>query len=272
MGSSLVCAKTKPKTNINITNTDYETFCKNLDNYLKNTRHKELITNIDSEHNKVYNTKNNFEKNSNIEINYDKENLVGQSNKNSNEENQKFEKYLQTNELTLSNLKEVFNKNNLLKISLELLSANQQAKIKNINHTNLFNSVTFPRILNDANNKDSIPVIETTDFSEKTNFRIVYNKNMQDLMNNLFFPDEFKMPHRNTVSFTANSISFRDLPVPTSQLNITTSNIGPHIMEISNLYNMNFNTQPNQTNDDLILKRRASNFTNFNKKIKNYYI
>ncbi len=156
------------------------------------------------------------------------------------------------------------NLNNILNISLELISKNLQSNIKNIIHTNLLNSVTYPRIQYD-NNKDTNPLMETTEISEKTNFKIIYNKNMQDIMNNIFFPENKIFFQRNTINFSLNSISFRDLPLPLTQLNVTTSNI----MEVSNLNNLNFNTQPNE---ELILKRRSSNTGNFNRKIKNYYL
>lgn len=279
MGSAAVCAKTKPK-NMTTNKNEHKTFNRNLDDYLKTGRNKKSLSlNYKDKNNPIY-SPNNI-KNLSNEINngddiYDnKDNLVFQAKPpltNKNEENENFNKYLKTGKLPASNLTEILNANNLLKISLDLLTANQQAKIKNINHINLFNCVTFPRILNDINLKDSVQVIETTEISEKTNFRIVYNKNMQDTMNNLFFPEEFKMQQRNTINFTANSISFRDLPLPLSQLNVTTSNINGmtgNIMEISNLNNLNFNTQPN---DDMTLKRKTSNFTNFNRKVKNYYL
>ena len=279
MGSAAICAKTKPK-NIANRNNEYQIFSKNLDDYLKSGRNEILTTKTNKERNNplsVTNYNNNLgnEFDNADEIYENKDNIVSQPKPAATlkiEEKEKFNLFLKTGKLTASNLTETLNTDNLLKISLELLSGNQQTKIKSINHINLFNCVTFPRILNDINLKDSVHLIETTEISEKTNFRIIYNKNMQDIMNNLFFPEEFKMQQRNTINFTSHSISFRDLPVPLTQLNVTTSNINGNpgqMMEISNLNNLNFNTQPN---DDLIVKRRASNFTNFNRKIKNYIL
>lgn len=274
MGSAAVCAKTKTKSTNKLSN-EYETFSKHLDRYLKSERIKKLPTNIDKDKHSIIN----FDKN--LENDYDskddiyefKDNLVCQPKKviDRIDEKKNFETFLKTGKLQSSNLSDCLNLDNLMKISLDLISNDQQAKIKNINHINIMNCVTFPRILNDIIFKNNLQGFETTEISEKTNFRIIYNKSMQDIMNNLFFPEEYKMHQRNTINFTMNSISFRDLPVPVTQLNVTTSNIngGQQIMEISNLNNLNFNTQPN---DDFILKRRASNFTNFNQKIKNYYL
>ena len=275
MGSAAVCAKTRPKRTANINN-EYEIFSKNLDKYLKSVRNKNLLLNIDKNGKnpktiRIENLVNDCD--SKNEISDFKDNLVFQpkSDKKKNQERENFYSFLKTGKLPSSNLNGSLNLNNLLQISLELLSADQQTKIKNINHFNLLDCVTFPRILNDVNLIENVQGIETTEISEKTNFRIIYNKNMQDIMNNLFFPEEFKMQQRNTMNFTMNSISFRDLPLPLTQLNVTTSNIngGQHIMEISNLNNINFNTQPNE---DFFLKGRASNFTNFNRKIKNYFL
>jgi hypothetical protein len=275
MGSAAVCAKTWPKSSTNINN-EYEIFSKNLDKYLKSGRNKNLLLNIDKNDknpktSRIENLGNYCD--SKDEISDFKDNLVFQpkSDKKKNQDIEIFYSFLKTGKLPSSNLNESLNLNNLLKISLELISADQQTKIKNINHFNLLNCVTFPRIVNDVNLIENVQGIETTEISEKTNFRIIYNKNMQDIMNNLFFPEEFKMQQRNTMNFTMNSISFRDLPLPLTQLNVTTSNIngGQHIMEISNLNNINFNTQPNE---DFFLKGRASNFTNFNRKIKNYFL
>jgi len=278
MGSAAICSKTNQKNNYH-NNNKFKIFSKSLNNYLKSGRNKKLLTNVTKDKNNIFSPRNNNnlsnELNNGNETNEYIDNLVFQPQPGTavrNEVKEKFNSYLKTGKLPASNLTETLNANNLLKISFELLSANQQAKIKSINHINLFNCVTFPRILNDINIKDSVQVIEKTEISEKTNFRIIYNKNMHDKMNNLFFPEEFIMQQRNTINFSANSISFRDLPVPSTQLNVTTSYIngGPgHMMEISNLNNLNFNTQPN---DDLFMKRRANNFTNFNRKIKNYFM
>jgi len=278
MGSALVCSKIKRK---KITNQKivYDIFCKNLDDYLKNARNKQLITNLDSEQNKIFNTKNNTNKNSDCESDLiECEKLVFLSKKRLEPQNkdEKLQNFLKTGKLPRSKVKETFNLQNLQNITLEMLSIAQQAKIKSVNNTNLLNCVSFPKIQNELIMKENTAEIDLTDISEKTNFRIVYNKNMQDVMNNLFFPNEYKssFPQRNTINFTANSISFRDLPVPINQLSITTSNIngGPHIMEISNMNNLNFNTQPNE---DLFSRRRTINFNNinnFNKKIKNYIL
>lgn len=290
MGSVGICGKTQYK-KTNNTNREYDILNSNINKYLRKDISKKIDSKenhtLKSNHDSILNkTDYNNHDSSNFKNNIPINNVVFQSRSNNMIDDQEcnYEKffgiYLKTGEIKRSNLCRKLDNKILTNISLEIISLHQQENINSKINVNLFEAVTFRKIQSYHRIKDLNPFIETTQISEKLNFKSINNKNIHDLMNNIYFPGEFQHIHiapRNTMNFSLNSVSFRELHVPLTQLSISTSNINNNIYnnnnniyqsDVSN-YKKNFYTQPNE---DIILKRRPSNFTNFNKKVKNIYL
>ena len=103
-----------------------------------------------------------------------------------------------------SNLGKILDKDKLLNISLEIILSNQQNKKNNITNTNLYNSITFPGIFKEKTSDESDNLDQNFEESVKTNFKIIYNKIMQEIINNMLFPDEYKLNQKNILRVRKN--------------------------------------------------------------------
>ena len=262
MGTTAICNKRKEKP-LKEKNLDYKQFYKSLNDYLKVGRPKNILKVKENEEGKFF---DNQETKKN-DINNDS--LVFQVNpskqKNNNE---KIISNLSDKDFIPSNLGKILDKDKLLNISLEIILSNQQNKKNNITNTNLYNSITFPGIFKEKTSDESDNLDQNFEESVKTNFKIIYNKIMQEIINNMLFPDEYKLNQKNNLNFSNNTISFRELPIHTGNLNITNTNFKNPVNLMDNTNNFIFNTQPNED----VGRKKTSNFNNFNNKIKQNYI